>query len=147
MNLNLIKYQLIPTFCKIVTLDGIRYRCAIIGYSRRSAVDKYLVQAEVYGTYIDFVCDECGKFDEERKHLSPALFSRGTPIQTSIPLFEAYRIPCNMEPWVHYGSITEWALRLDCNFNLNHPERLSLVRAMAVAPNSAYLFVGDEQKN
>jgi hypothetical protein len=140
MNSNLIQYQLIPTFCKIVTHDGVIYRCAVIGCSQRS-VDQYLVWAEVHGTYIDFVCEKYEKFNEEGKHVSPALFSTGTLVQTSIPLFEAYRILCNMDPWVHYGSITEWALCLDCNFKLNHPERLSLLRAMAVAPNSANLFM------
>jgi hypothetical protein len=97
MNSNLIQYQLVPAFCKIVTFDGVRYRCAFIGYSRWY-IDEYLVRAEVHGTYIDFVCDKYGKFDKERKHLSPALFSTGTPVQTSIPLFEAYCIPYNMDP-------------------------------------------------
>jgi hypothetical protein len=133
-----------------VTLDGVRYRCAVIRYGQRS-VEEYLIWAEVHGTFIDFVRNKYENFDKEPKHVSPALISTGTPVQTSIPLFEAYHIPCNMDPWVHYRmlygplvhyrSITEWALCLDCNFKLNHPERLSLVLAMAVAPNSAYLFV------
>jgi hypothetical protein len=86
-------------------------------------------------------CNEYDKFDEERKHLSPTLFSTGTPVQRSIPLFESYHIPCNVDPWIHYGSIIEWTLRLDFKFKLKLPERLSLLRAMAVTPNSAYLFV------
>jgi hypothetical protein len=64
LNSTLLQYELVPTLSMIVTIDGVRYRCAIIGYSRRS-VDEYLVRADVHRTYIDFVCDEYDKFDEE----------------------------------------------------------------------------------
>jgi hypothetical protein len=41
-NSTLLQYELVPTLSMIVAIDGVRYRCAIIGYSRRS-VDEYLV--------------------------------------------------------------------------------------------------------
>jgi hypothetical protein len=47
LNSRLLQYELVPTLAKNVTMDGVRYRCAYIGYSRRS-VDEYLVQVEVH---------------------------------------------------------------------------------------------------
>jgi hypothetical protein len=48
---------------------------------------------------------------------------------------------CNLNPWDHYSSIIEMTLLLDRKYKLNLPERLSLLRAMAVTPNTAYIFV------
>jgi hypothetical protein len=106
LNSTLLQYELVPTLSMIVTIDGVRYRCAIIGYSRRS-VDEYLVRADVHRTYIDFVCDEYDKFDEERKHLSPALFSLGVPVRNCIPGFAMLKNVCNLNPWSRYGSVVD----------------------------------------
>jgi hypothetical protein len=140
MNSALLQYEMVPTLAMIVTIDGIRYRCAIIGYSRRS-VDEYLVRAGVHANYVDFVCDEYNAFEEERKTLSPSLFSNGVPVSQCVPRFSVLKNPCNLDPWGHYSSVIEATLQLDRRFKLNLPERLSLLRAMAVTPNSAYLFV------
>ena len=80
-------------------------------------------------------------FDDGRKYLSPALFVEGTPIDDSIPKFPVIKNLCNLDPWGHYSSILQSTLLLDRKYKLNLPERLSLLRAMAVTPNSAYLFV------
>ena len=104
-------------------------------------MDEYLVRADVHRTYIDFVCNEYNKFDEERKHLSPALFSLGVPVRNCIPGFAMHKNPCNLDPWGHYSSALESTLLLERKFKLSLPERLSLLRAMAVAPNSAYMYV------
>jgi hypothetical protein len=42
LNSLMYQYQMVPTFSKVVILDGSRWRCAVIGYSRR-LVDEYLV--------------------------------------------------------------------------------------------------------
>ena len=46
-----------------------------------------------------------------------------------------------MDPWGHYSSVIESTLQLERKFKLNLPERTSLLRAMAVTPNSTYLYV------
>jgi hypothetical protein len=140
MNSSMLQYQLVPTFAKIVVLDGVRYRCALIGYSRRS-VDEFLARRDVHGNYVDFICDEYETFKEERKHLSPELFSLGEPVVGCIPKFVVLKNSCNLDPWGHYSSIIEATLLLDQKYKLNLPERLSLLRAMAVTPNSSYLYV------
>jgi hypothetical protein len=140
MNSSLLQYEMVPTLVMIVTIDGIRYRCAIIGYSRRS-VDEYLVRAGEHVDYVNFVCEEYNAFEEERKILSPSLFTQGQPVSQCIPRFAVLKNPCNLDPWGHYSSVIEATLQLDLRFKLNLPERLSLLRAMAVTPNSAYLFV------
>ena len=96
----------------IVTIDGIRYRCAIIGYSRWS-VDQYLVRADVHANYVDFVCNEYNAFEEERKFLSPSLFSKGDPVIQCVPRFLVLKNPCNLDPWGHYSSVIEATLQLD----------------------------------
>jgi hypothetical protein len=140
MNSTMLQYECVPTFSKKVIVEGTRFRCALIGYSRRS-VDEYLVRADVHGTYVDFVCDEYDTFENERKHLSPSLFASGVPVTGSIPRFSVLANPCNLDPWGHYSSVIEATLLLDQKFKLNLPERLSLIRALAVTPNSTYLFV------
>ena len=140
MNSKLFQYQCVPTLSRIVVINGKRSRCAVIGYSRRS-VDDYLVAAGVHGTYTEFICDEYEKFHNERKLLSPSLFSNGQPVVNCIPSFPVLKNACNMDPWGHYSSLIEATLLLDQRFRLNLPERLSLLRAMAVTPNSGYLYV------
>jgi hypothetical protein len=139
MNSTMLQYELVPTLSKIVVIDGTRYRCAVIGYSRRS-IDEYLVRVDIHGTYVDFICDEYNLFDDERKHLSPALFDVGQPIVDCVPQFNVLKTPCNLDPWGHYSSLIESTLLLDQKYKLSLPERISLLRAMAVAPNSAYLY-------
>jgi hypothetical protein len=134
------QYQMVPTFSKVVILDGRRWRCAVIGYSRRF-VDKYLVRASIHGNYINFICDEYDRFDDNRKCLSSSLFTTGHQVVHCVPSFKVVKNPCNLGPWGHYSSIVEMSLLLDWRFKLNLPERLSLLRAMAVTPNSAYLYV------
>ena len=138
MNSTLLQYQCVPTFSKYVVVLGVRFRCALIGYSRRS-VDDSLVTSGVHGPYVDFVCNEYSKFVDERKFLSPSLFTSGVPIEC-IPKLLMLKNPCNLDPWGHYSSIIEATLLLDRKFKLSLPERLSLLRAMAVAPNSSYLY-------
>jgi hypothetical protein len=140
MNSNLFQYQCVPTLSRMVVVDGKRLRCAVIGYSRRS-VDEYLNRAGEHGTYTKFVCNEYEKFHDDRKQLSPSLFSNGQLVVDSIPGFPVLKNPCNMDPWGHYSSLIEATLLLDRRFQLNLPERLSLLRAMAVTPNSGYLYV------
>jgi hypothetical protein len=70
LNSQILQYELVPTFSKFVVLYGVTYCCALIGYSRRS-VDEYLVEANVHGTYIDFICSEYLLFPKERKQISP----------------------------------------------------------------------------
>jgi hypothetical protein len=130
----------VPTLSKIVAINSVRFRCAIIGYSPQS-VDEYLVQADVHRTYINFVCHEYDKFDEERKYLSPALFLLGMKVRNCIPGFAILKNPCNLKLWSHYSSVVDSTLHLERKFQLSLPERLSLLRAMAVTPNSAYLYV------
>jgi hypothetical protein len=48
MNSQNFQYQCVPTFSRIVIVNGMRSRCALIGYSWR-LVDKYLVCAGVHG--------------------------------------------------------------------------------------------------
>jgi hypothetical protein len=140
LNSQLFQYECVPTLSKIVVVNGKRSRCALIGYSRRS-VDEYLVRAGLHRTYIEFVCDEYDSFEDERKQLSPSLFADGQPVLHSIPRFLVIKNPCNLDPWGHYSGFIEATLLLDRRFQLNLPERLSLLRAMAVTPNSAYLYV------
>ena len=140
LNSQLLQYECVPTFNKIVYLHGERFRCALIGYSRRS-VDEYLVRADVHGRYVDFVCSEYELFDDKRKHISSDLFSLSLPVKGCIPKFPVEHSPCNMDPWGHYSSVIESTLQLERKFKLNLPERMSLLRAMAVTPNSTYLFV------
>jgi hypothetical protein len=140
MNSNLPQYECVPTFSKKVVVDGTRFRCALIGFSRRS-VDNFLENDNENKAYIDFVCDEYEKFTDERKHLSPTLFVEGTTVEDSIPKFPVIKNLCNLDPWGHYSSILESTLLLDRQYKLSLPERISLLRAMAVTPNSAYLFV------
>jgi hypothetical protein len=104
-------------------------------------VDEYLVRADVHGTYIKFVCDEYNQFDDDRKRLSPSLFTLGVPVVECIPSYPVLKNPCNLDPWGHYSSVIEATLLLDRRFQLGLPERLSLLRAMAVCPNSSYLYV------
>jgi hypothetical protein len=104
-------------------------------------VDEYLVRAGVHGNYIDFVCDQYDLFDEERERVSPSLFTSGQPVINTIPSFPVLKNPCNLDPWGHYSSVIEATLLLNQHFLLSLPERLSLLRAMAVTPNSSYLFV------
>jgi hypothetical protein len=77
----------------------------------------------------------------ERKHLSRSLFSLGVQVRNCIPGFATKQNPCNLDPWGHYSSVIESTLLLERKFQMSLPERLSLLRAMAVAPNSAYLYV------
>jgi hypothetical protein len=140
MNSSLPQYSCVPTFSKKVVVDGTRFRCALIGFSRRS-VDDFLENDNENKAYINFICDEYEMFDDGRKHLSPALFLEGTPIEDSIPKFPVIKNLCNLDPWGHYSSILQSTLLLDRKYKLSLPERLSLIRAMAVTPNSAYLFV------
>ncbi len=81
-------------------------------YSQRS-VDKYLVRADVHGTYIDFVADEYDKFEDDRKVLSSALFSAGILVIECIPRFPVLKNPCHLDPWGHYSSVIESTLLLD----------------------------------
>jgi hypothetical protein len=131
---------LVPTFAKIVFLEGVRHRCALIGYSRHS-LDEFLAQRDVHGNYIDFICEEYETFKEEIKHLSPALFLLGELVVNCIPKFVVVKNPCNLDHWGHYSSIIEATLLLDRKYKLNLPEQLSLLRAMAVTPSSSYLYV------
>jgi hypothetical protein len=124
----------------ILTIHGKGYRCALIGYSRKS-IDDYLIRADVHGTYVDFVCDEYAMFEEDRKHLSPKLFRNGEPVVNCVPKFPVLKNRCNLDPWGHYSSVIEATLLLDQKFDLNLPERLSLLQALAVTPNSSYLYV------
>jgi hypothetical protein len=140
LNSQLLQYECVPTFNKIVYLHGERFRCALIGYSRRS-VDEYLVRADVHGTYVEFVCSEYDLFEDQRKHVSSDLFSSSVPVKGCIPQFPVEQNPCNMDPWGHYSSVIESTLQLERKFKLNLPERMSLLRAMAVTPNSTYLYV------
>jgi hypothetical protein len=140
LNSQLLHYECIPTFNKIVYLHGERFRCALIGYSRRS-VDEYLLRAVIHGTYIDFVCSEYELFEDKRKLIYSILFTSGVPVQGCIPLFPVQKNPCNMDPWGHYSSLLESTLQLDRKFKLNLLEKMSLLRAMAVTPNSSYLYV------
>jgi hypothetical protein len=93
----------------------------------------------VHRTYIDFVCGKYDKFDEERKHLSPALFSLGVPVRNCIPGFAMLKNVCNLNPWSHYSSVVDSTLHLEQKFQLRMS--LSSPCAMAVTPNSAYLYV------
>jgi hypothetical protein len=104
-------------------------------------VDKYLVRAGVHGNYINFVCNQYELFDEERKRLLPSLFTSGQPVIACVPSFLVVKNPCNLDPWGHYSSVIEATLLLDRHFLLSLPEYLSLLCAMAVKPNSSYLFV------
>lgn len=104
-------------------------------------MDKYLVRADVHGTCIDFVCSKYELFKDKRKHISSILFTSGVPVQGCIPLVPVQKNPCNMDPWGHYSSVPESTLQLDRKFKLNLPERMSLLRAMTVTPNSSYLYV------
>jgi hypothetical protein len=140
MNSSLPQYELVPTFSRKVMVEGTRFRCALIGYSRRS-VDEHLVRKDVHGNYVDFVCNEYATFEDERKYLSPDLFSLGEPVMDCIPRFSVVKNPCNLDPWGHYSSVLESTLQLDRKFRLSLPERLSLLRAMGVTPNSSYLYV------
>jgi hypothetical protein len=64
MNSSLLQYECLPTFTKIVVVGGIRWLCALIGYSRKS-VDDFLVRADIHGTYVHFICDEYDTFKDE----------------------------------------------------------------------------------
>ncbi len=48
---------------------------------------------------------------------------------------------CNLNPWSHYSSVVDSTLHLERKFQLSLPEHLSLFGAIAVTPNSAYLYV------
>jgi hypothetical protein len=87
------------------------------------------------------VCHEYDKFDEERKHLSPTLFSLGVPVRNCIPGFAMLKNPCHLDPWLHYSGFLDSTMHLERKYQLSLPERLSLLRAMAVTRNSAYLYV------
>ena len=122
-----------PTLSKIVTIHSVRFRCAIIGYRRRS-VDEYLVRADVHRTHINFVCNEYDKFDEEQKYLSPALFLLGVPVRNCIPGFAILKNPCNLNPWSHYSSVIDSTLHLERKFQPSLPEDLSLLQAWLSLP-------------
>ena len=139
MNSSMIQYECVPTFARYVIIENIRYWCALIGYSQRS-VDNCLVQVEVHGPYVEFICNEYSKFPEEQKSLSPSLFSKGAVVECVSGL-RLLQNPCNLDPWGHYSSIIKATLLLDRKFKLRLPERLSLLRAMGVTPNGAYLYV------
>jgi hypothetical protein len=49
--------------------------------------------------------------------------------------------PCHLDPWLHYSGFLDSTMHLESKYQLSLPERLSLLRAMAVTPNSAYLYV------
>ena len=95
---------------------------------------------EVHGPYVEFICNEYSKFPEEQKSLSPSLFSNGAVVKC-VPGLRLLQNPCNLDPWGHYSSIIEATLLLDRKFKLRLPEQLSLLRAMGVTPNGAYLYV------
>jgi hypothetical protein len=94
------------------------------------------MKGKIHGPYVDFVCEKYSMFEEECKYLSPFLFSLGTTVVECIPKFEILKNPCNLDPWGHYSSLIEATLLLDRKYLLSLPERLLLLRAMAVTPNS-----------
>jgi hypothetical protein len=140
LNSTLLQYELVPALSMIVTINGVRYRCAIIGYNRQS-VDEYLVRADVHRTYIEFACHEYDKFDEEQKHLLPTLFSSGVPVRNCIPGFAMLKNLCHLDPWLHYSGFLNSTVHLERKYQLSLQKRLSLLRAMAVTPSSAYMYV------
>jgi hypothetical protein len=104
-------------------------------------VDDWLVKGQIHGPYVDFICKQYSMFEEKRKYLSPSLFSTRTTVVKCIPKLVILKNPCNLNPWGHYSSLIKATLLLDQKYLLSLPERLSLLWAMAVTPNSAYLYV------
>jgi hypothetical protein len=80
-------------------------------------------------------------FDEERKHLSPTLFPSGVPVRNCIPGFAMLKNPRHLDPWSHYSEFLDSTMHLERKYQLSLPERLSLLRAMAVPSNSTYLYM------
>ncbi len=74
--------------------------------------------ADVHGMYVDFICDKYNCFDNERKHLSPALFDLGQHIIDCVPQFAVLKNPCNLDLWGHYSSLIKAMLLLDQKYNL-----------------------------
>ena len=118
---------------------GKRKRAVVVVYGRKS-IDDLSDRAERHGPYVDYLCEQYNAFPEERKVLDHRYLRSGVPVNCVAGL-NVLKVPCNLDPWGHYGSVTEYALRLQVKYNLSYPELVSVGRALGVTPNTSHHFV------
>ena len=133
------EYEGTPTFSFGVACDGYLFRFSAIGNSRLS-IDHVYEKMQEQGPYIQNAWNQYQKLEEHRKSLTQKNIKPNATLVKGPSDVPCFKQPCNVDPCGHVGTFVEWIVRLNSKFNLSMLERISVVRAIGVLPNSPYVF-------